>query len=96
LRRLWILLSNLPTQSRLYADLYNDGHEIWSLEAHLIDDCRMALTGSEKHPAKPHPARFVKSAIRSGWGDPSRVKKLVNAVRRARRRRAALHASKEG
>lgn len=54
------------------------GGPSWSITDHLIDDLRMALTNSKKHPAKPHPQR------------PLGIKKRLNPKRLAdgRRRRA--------
>jgi hypothetical protein len=76
LRRLLVLIRHLPEESALTVALA-DGMR-WSLEAHLLDDLRMWLTGSKKQPAKPHPARPL--------GNPKRLN--AEAIAAGRRRRA--------
>lgn len=78
LRRLLVLIRHLPPESALSAEL-RGGEPHWTVGDHLLDDLRMAQTGSKKHPAKPHPQR------------PLGSKKTVNpqALAAGRRRRAA-------
>jgi hypothetical protein len=96
LRRLFVLVRHLPESDSAVAAELRKHRPYWSLEAHLLDNVRMSLTGSDKKPAKPWPGRFDTGRPRSGWGDPKRVKKLTDARRRARQRRAAHKAAKEG
>ena len=49
-------LVHLPPESAV-AGIVREGKLHWTLEAHLLDDLRMAMTGSKKNPAKPHPMR---------------------------------------
>lgn len=49
LRRLKVLLSNLPRESVLRGG--------WSMADHLIDDLRMVLTSTKAQKAKPHADR---------------------------------------
>ena len=90
LRRLWVLVSQLPGTSRI-AQL----EKPWfSVEAHLLDDLRMTLVAAntdpkksgppEPHPMRPQPSRHPK-------GDPEFEKKLAAARRynRDRKRRIA-------
>lgn len=56
LRRLHALVTNLPPESALARELSSNPE--WTLEAHLLDTIRMALTSTEKKPAKPWPGRF--------------------------------------
>lgn len=76
-----MLVAHLPPESATAFALRGKAH--WSIEAHLLDDLRMALTGSEKKPPKPHPSR-PKAVQRHGR--PSEV-----ALAKARQRRAARH-----
>ncbi len=78
LRRLFVLVSQLPGRSRL-AQLEQ---MFWSTEAQLIDDVRMALTGSKEHPPKPHPQRPT-GKKRQMRHDPAR---MADARRRSRER----------
>ncbi len=78
LRRLYVLVSQLPGESRLAQT--EQFH--WSLEAQLLDDVRMALTGSKEHPPKPHPQRpGAKRELKQH--DPRR---MADARRRSRER----------
>lgn len=81
LRRIWVLLRHLPPQAAL-ASALRDGKPYWSLEAHLLDDLRIATTGSKERPSKPNPNRPT--------GKPKRVDKrriLSGQARRAERLR---------
>lgn len=65
-----------------------DGRQHWSLEAHLLDNLRMAQTGSKKKPAKPMPGRFAEHFKPSA----DREKARAAAVERARKREADIAA----
>lgn len=81
LRRLLVLIRHLPAESAL-AHAVHGSH--WSVEAHLLDDVRMALTHSKKHPAKPHPSRPTGKAKKAL--DPLRL--AAGRRRRMERKRA--------
>lgn len=72
-------------------DVLRDGQAHWSLEAHLLDDLRVALTSTEKQRAKIHPARPKPTGKRKP-DSPERRSKLADARRRARQRRARREA----
>lgn len=55
LRRIRNLIVCCPSDSPLVQAL-DHGPE-WSIEAHLLDDLRMAMTSTKKKKADPHPAR---------------------------------------
>lgn len=84
LRRLWVLITYLPGHAAV-ADVLRD-QQVWSIEAHLLDDLRMVWTGSKDKPAKPHPAR---PKPRSATPDP---RKIAAARRRRDARRKAIEA----
>ncbi len=84
LRRLFVLVSQLPGESRL-AQI---DHMHWSTEAQLLDEVRMALTGSEKHPPKPHPQRPVAEKQRR----PHDPRVMADARRRSRERERQIAA----
>jgi hypothetical protein len=86
LRRLWVLIKHLPPDAAT-STAARDGDAHWAIEAHLLDDIRMALTTTEKAPAKPHPAR---PRGKPKAQDPARLRKLADARRRARERRLRL------
>lgn len=69
--------------------LQRDGKAHWPVEAHLLDDLRMTLTGTEKKPASPHPDRPQPGKKRT---DPARARKLVAARARAAERKRAKEA----
>ena len=83
LRRLRNLLFNLPPDSATSTAL-RGGTAWWPVEAHLIDDLRIALTSTKKDTSKPHPARPQPPRKRGG---PDRARKLADARRRAQQRR---------
>lgn len=87
MRRLWVLVTHLPPESALGA-LGRDGKPHWSIEAHLLDDLRMAMTGTKEKPAKPHPGRP------QGGNQQRRINRRAfrAAQRRAAERRAAIAA----
>lgn len=87
LRRLWVRFKHLPPESAC-ADLARGGKPHWSIEAHLLDQLRMAMTGSKKNPAKPHPQRPTGKPRRKY--DPDRPRKIAAAKRRAAERRERL------
>lgn len=89
LRRLYVLLRHLPPDSAT-GTAARGGEAHWSIEAHLIDDLRVAMTGSKekpskRHPARPRPDRRVKQT-------PERMRKIAAAKRRARERRRLIEA----
>lgn len=83
LRRLWVLATHLPTDSATHTAL-RDGKPDWSLEAHLLDDVRMALVGSKEKPAKPHP-------LRPKAPPKQMTAERRSAIERGRERRRARH-----
>lgn len=86
LRRLRVLIRHLPEESAL-ALAERDGKPHWSVEAHLIDDLRMSLTGTKAHPAQRHPARpkpLPKPTT------PERHRRIAAARRRAADRRRRI------
>lgn len=83
LRKVGVLVRHLPGESRTVRHLSGDGPH-WSLEAVLLDDLRMAMTSSKKHPAKPHPLR--KKAVQATRRKPDENRRkafLRSAARRA-------------
>lgn len=87
LRRIWVLLRWLPEQSRV-AGIIRDG-PLWTIEAHLLDDLRVALTSTKKKRAQSHPSR---PAPRS-QADPQMVERRRRATEAfAERRRRAKQA----
>lgn len=56
LRRLGVLIRHLPAESAV-ALIHRDHEPYWSVEAHLLDELRISLTGSQRKPSKPHPQR---------------------------------------
>ena len=84
LRRLYVLVSQLPAESRLA----QDGSMHWSLEAQLLDDVRMALTGSKQHPPQPHPQRPKAPSERK----PHDPRVVADARRRSRERERQIAA----
>lgn len=96
LRRVFRLFQGFPeTESRLVWLLVNDGQPIWPVTAHIVDDLRIAMTSDKKRQSPPHPARFSKKKVRSGWGDPKRIRSLMAARQRARARRLQLAGEEE-
>lgn len=85
LRMIYVRLSHLPPESAVMT-LERDSKPVWSVEAHLLDDVRMVLSSSEKHPARPHPDRPVK---RRAAPSRERARKLAAARKRARARQRA-------
>lgn len=82
LRRIGVLLRHLPPESALAA-VGRKGKPHWTIEAHLLDDLRLATTGSKDKPSKPNPSRPKPG--------PKRAKNLgprLAAARRRRQRRA--------
>lgn len=57
---------------------------MWTVTDHLLDDIRMALTGSKKKPAKPHPQRPKGKAKRLN------PRRLADGMRRRQERKRAL------
>lgn len=89
LRRLWVLVTYLPPESAIVAAA-RDGAPHWSVEAHLLDDLRIVLTGSKEKPASPHPMR---PKPRSDRANPARRAKQLAAARdRLRERRRRIEA----
>lgn len=82
LRRIFVLVRNLPSDSSVWAAL-RDGPD-WTLEAHLLDDLRLALTGSKPHPTRPVGKPRVET--------PERQRRLAAARRRLQARRQAIEA----
>jgi hypothetical protein len=89
LRRIFVLVQHLPPESAI-ADLARDGKPHWSIEAQLLDDLRVSLTGSKDRPSRPHPARPKPST--QPRETPERRRKLAAARRRARERRRLIDA----
>lgn len=81
-RRLKNLVDYLPPDAMLYV-VARKSEVYWPIEAYLLDDIRMALTGSKEKPAKPHPAR-PKSAAKTFT--PQRREALLAAQARRRAR----------
>lgn len=94
LRRIWVLVKHLPPESAVMTAL-RDGAAHWTVEAHLLDELRMTLTGSEKEPAKPHPER-PQPGRAARRNDPERQRKLAAARKRARDRRRRLAEQEDG
>lgn len=88
LRRLYVLLRHLPAESAVMA-VMRAGRSHWSIEAQLLDDLRISLTGSKERPSKPHPQRPRPQAKTSS---PERERKVQDARRRARDRRRLIDA----
>ncbi len=86
LRKMFVLISQLPPDSRL-ARASTDAM-FWSLEAQLIDDVRMALTGSKEHPPQPHPQRPTGKKRRH----QPRQEVIADARRRSRERERQIAA----
>lgn len=84
LRRVYVLVKHLPPESAT-AEIARDGDLHWSIEAHLLDDLRMVLSGDGKKPSKPHPSRPKPG--RRKVITPERARKLAAARRRAQERR---------
>lgn len=80
LRKVGVLVRHLPPESRTVRHLA-DGQPWWSLEAILLDDLRMAMTGSKKKPAKPHPLR-QRAAKASRRSTPGRERRWLAAKAR--------------
>src|SRR5690606_9976085 len=89
LRRIFVLVRHLPPESAV-AEVLRGGKPHWSIEAQLIDDLRVSLTGSKERPSKPHPSRPKPSS--RPRTTPERARKLAAARRRARERRRRLEA----
>ena len=83
------MLRHLPPESSVAA-IQRGPVPHWSLEAHLLDDLRLSLTGSKEKPPKPHPLR--RQAKPAKRPSPERRKKLAEARRRAHERRLAIEA----
>lgn len=94
LRRINVFITHLPPDSAVVSVVFREGAPYWSLEAHLLDNVRMALTGSEKQPSQPHPGRPFATAA-SNKGGPERKRKIAAARGRARERRRQLAEDKE-
>lgn len=96
LRKVGVLVRHLPSEAATIEKL--TGNPGWSLEAILLDDLRMALTGSKERRAKPHPtrARIAKTARRSSAQDPDRRAKWAETHARRQAELAALTADEEG
>lgn len=86
LRRLRVLIRHLPEESAL-ALAQRDGKPHWSVEAHLIDDLRMSMTGTKDRPAQRHPARPKPSPKTH---TPERQRRIAAARRRAADRRRRI------
>lgn len=84
LRRLWVLVTHLPIEASVARELSDQPS--WSIEAQLLDDLRMAMTGSKDKPAKPHPSRPKPTPPQA---DP---RKLAAARRRRDERQRAIEA----
>jgi hypothetical protein len=84
-----VLLRHLSPESAV-AGLMRVGRPHWTIEAQLLDDLRISLTGSKEKPSKPHPQRPRPQA--SKRPTPERARKLAAARRRARERRRRIEA----
>lgn len=84
-----MLIRHLPAESAVAA-LERGGKPHWPLEAHLLDDLRLSLTGSKEKPPKPHPLRPKPGARRKVT--PERARKIAAARKRARERRRQIEA----
>lgn len=85
LRRIRNLVFGLPPDSNV-GGILRDG-PLWSVEAHLLDELRMAVTSTGKHRAQPHPSRPTGTSRPT---DPRVVMRRKRAAERfAERRRAA-------
>lgn len=89
LRRLWVLVRFLPEESAV-ARIGRNGAAVWSVEAHLLDDIRMALTGTKKKPAKPHSERPQPLKHKAASGKRRRA--LADGRERQRERQRAIDA----
>lgn len=91
LRRIYVLITHLPPESAV-AGLLRGGRMHWSLEAHLLDEVRIASNpGTKERPAKPHPSR-PKPSDAPRKMTPERRRKIADARRRAHERRRAIEA----
>lgn len=75
IRRLSVLIHNLPAESRLVQTKAKTGG--WDLHAHLLADLYGALAG-KAHPGRPKPE-----------GSSARHRDLVRRLQQAKERRAA-------
>jgi hypothetical protein len=82
LRRLLVLIRYLPDESALSTLMRKA--PAWSVEAHLLDELRIAIQGRK---GKPHPARPRGQRRRL---TPERLKKIAESRRRAAARRRAI------
>lgn len=89
MRRIYTLVRHLPGDSAT-ATASRDGAAWWSVEAHLLDDLRIALTFDGKQVPKDHPSRPRQP--RDTQRNPERSRRLAEARRRARERQAAIEA----
>lgn len=86
-RRIGVLLRHLPPESST-AHIHRDMEPYWSVEAHLLDELRMAWVGTKQHPPKPHPQR----PTGTNRTDPDRARKVAASQRRAAARQARIDA----
>lgn len=84
LRKIGALVLYLPPDSAC-KEILRELKPHWSVEAHLLDELRMALVGSKKNPPKPHPQRPRPGPPRIS---PERRRKIAATRERARLRRA--------
>lgn len=95
LRRINVLVQHLPPWSAC-GTLARGDKPYWSLQAHLLDDLRMTLVHTDKHPARPHPLRPVPQ-LRRRKDTPQRRQKIAAArqLQRERRERFAREAQED-
>jgi len=97
LRRIAVLILRHPPVDGNVARALNGGRSVWRLEHHQLDDLRMVIeavmTDRKKHKPRPNPDRpDGKAAARRKRDTPQRRRKLADARRRARERRARKEA----
>jgi len=96
LRRIAVLILRHPPLDGNVARILNDGKAVWRLEHHQLDDLRLVIesvmTDPKKHTPKPNPDRPGVARNRRKRITPERRRKLADARRRARERRARKEA----
>lgn len=89
LRQLFVRIQHLPPDSAT-GTVLRGGKPHWTLEAMLLDNLRMSLTGTKEKPAKPHPMRPRPQPHRRQT--PERKRKLADARRRRHERQRRIDA----